>query len=202
MKTIGKVIAIVGAPRSGKSYLAKKLAHAISAKLFSEGEAEDFPERIKEDIAQNIRPLERVLWFRNKFVKDYLEAIKLKENGEIVVTDVFWASVFTYVPVLTEGFERDLCEQLLNIDVQSLPLPDKIIFLRNSIESTKEFIKLGGRDFDSNDSFISEVVVHNQKAHDGLFTQERFGDKLVIIDRENLDFSKDEDFESLLEKIK
>ncbi len=50
----GRIIAIVGAPRSGKSYLARRLATYFNAELFLEGEEGEFPSRIEEDIAKNI----------------------------------------------------------------------------------------------------------------------------------------------------
>lgn len=89
----GKIICVVGAPRTGKSFLVNKLSEYIQAKAFYEGEENDFPLRLQEDIAKNIRPMERILWFRNKLVDQYTQALALKAQGETVVSDVSYLDV-------------------------------------------------------------------------------------------------------------
>lgn len=53
--TPGKIIALVGAQRSGKTFLAKKLTEHFSANLFLEDNGDDFPEAIKEDIEKKYK---------------------------------------------------------------------------------------------------------------------------------------------------
>jgi deoxyadenosine/deoxycytidine kinase len=198
----GKIIAVVGAPRSGKSFLAKKLADHFKVNVFMEGEESDFPDRIKEDIQKNIRPLERILWFRNMLVQNFAKALEEKEKGKIVIADVFWMSVMAFIPVLTKGFERELCEETLRIDQETLPLPDLVIFLRNNVETTRKFIKAGGREFDNAEGYMDEQVIENQRVHDELFNEGSFKGKLLTINREKLDFDKEGDLGNLLSQIK
>lgn len=108
MRREGRIIAIVGAPRSGKSFLAKRLVEHYGGRAFFEGEEINFPARIKEDIAKNIRPLERVLWFRNKLVEKYRVALRHKQKGELVILDTFWISYQLFIDALVKGFERAL----------------------------------------------------------------------------------------------
>lgn len=200
-KEIGKIVAIVGAPRSGKSYLARKLAEHFQCRLFLEGEDLDFPARIKEDIKENIRPLERIIWFRNQQVKKICLAAKHRDQGEMVVVDTFWFSYQLYVDALTKGFERKIIKELADIDRKTMPWPDKIIFLDISEKNIRKFISLGGRDFDVSEEFIKHQVVPINKIHRELFGKKIFSDRVIKINRNNLDFNKSKDFNFLLKKI-
>lgn len=200
-KESGKIIAIVGAPRSGKSYLAKRLAEHYKCRLFLEGEDMDFPARIKEDIKENIRPLERILWFRNQQVKKFLLAVKHRNRGEMVIVDTFWFSYQLYINALTKGFERKIVQELADTDRKSMPWPDKIIFLDISEKNIRKFVSLGGRDFDNSEDFIQQQVIPINRMHRELFGKKLFADRVIKIDRNNLDFDKPKDFNFLLKKI-
>ncbi|MEK7463688.1 MAG: AAA family ATPase [Patescibacteria group bacterium] len=197
----GKIIAIVGAPRAGKSFLAKKLAQHYGAEVLLEGEEADFPPRLKEDIKENIRPLERMLWFRNKMVKDHMRAETLKKEGRIVVMDTFWMSLEPYIPILTEGFEREICQDIFEIDAQSLGLPDLVILLQNSPENTRNFLRFGKRDFDSGKIYSDEYIVLNQEMHNKAFSKDKIPGKLIVLDRTNIDFEKMADMQVILKEI-
>lgn len=200
-KEPGKIIAIVGAPRSGKSYLAKKLANHFDCRLFLEGEDLDFPARIKEDIKNNVRPLERIIWFRNQQVKKFCLAVKHRNQGETVIVDTFWFSYQLYIDALTKGFERKIARELADIDRKSMPWPDKIIFLDISEKNIRKFISLGGREFDNSENFIKQQVIPINRMHKELFSKKAFATRVIKIDRNNLDFNKSKDFNFLLKKI-
>ncbi len=199
--TQGKIIAVVGAPRAGKSFLVQKLAQYYGGEALLEGEEADFPARLKEDIKENIRPLERMLWFRNKMVKDYLKADAIRKEGGIAVVDTFWMSLEPYIPILTEGFERDICQDLFTIDTQLLSLPDVTILLQNSFENTKNFLKLGKRDFDSGLIYSEEYILSNQEMHRKTFSQEGLAKKAFVLQRDSLDFEKKSDLQIVLDRI-
>src|SRR5206468_3825923 len=117
-----------------------------NAKLFLEGEEVDFPERIKKDIAKNTRPLERILWFRNKLVSQYLEALKLRNNGETVVLDVFWLGPKLFIDVLLQdNFEKEVIHRVLDMDEQMLGMPDVVLHLKISEDKMRDFLRLGKR---------------------------------------------------------
>ncbi len=115
----GKIIAVVGSPRSGKSFLAKILADHYGADLFIE-DTNTFPARILEDLAKNIRPLERSLWFRNQLVHKYREAIKSKKNNRYAIFDNFWLSWQLYLDVLEINFEAELLRDIADFDREIL----------------------------------------------------------------------------------
>jgi deoxyadenosine/deoxycytidine kinase len=200
-KKKGKMIALVGASRSGKSFLAKKLAEHLKAEVFLEGEEGEFPARIEEDIKQNIRPLERILWFRNQLIKKHFKALELKAEGKTVVLDTFWMSVLPYVPVLTTGFEKELLEEVFDIDQKNLENPDLVILLQNNSENSRKFLQMGGRDFDSSENYLESYIIPGQHSHNKMFSQESYKGKLIVLDRSNLDFEKKEDLQNLLSKI-
>jgi deoxyadenosine/deoxycytidine kinase len=196
----GKIIAIVGAPRSGKSTLARKLAAHYNAKVFLEGEEGEFPKRIEEGIAQGVRQLERTLWFRTKLVKTYLEARKLKAAGHTVVLDVFWLSPQLYIDTLLEGFERELMWDVAKLDKDWLGYPDLTVFLKISEEGIREFIKLGGRSFDKSEQYLQEVILPVNQVHSQFFESSREV-PLLTVERDGLDFHTEKDVAELVRRI-
>ncbi len=196
----GKIIAVVGAPRSGKSFLVKKLAQHFKAETFLEGEEGEFPARIEEDIKNNIRPLERVLWFRTMLVERYLKAMELRDQGKIVILDVFWMSPQMFIDVLLEGFERDLMWQVGKQDQKLLGWPDLTVFLKVNEASIRKFIAIGGRDFDNSEEFIKNQALPVNQMHIDFFEKEN-AKNILAIERDSLDFEKEEDLKSIITKI-
>jgi len=197
----GKIIAVVGGPRSGKSFLVSRIAEYYKGIAILEGEESDFPPRIKEDIQENIRPLERIIWFRNKLVNEYLKAIKKKEEGHTVITDNFWISYQLYIDALANDFEGELINDIARIDRKTLLWPDVIILLTLSEEGVRDFIKRGGRQFDQTEEFIQKQALPVHKLHEDFFNRNEMQRNVLIIQRDELDFEKQEDLHSLIEKI-
>lgn len=197
----GKIIAIVGGPRSGKSFLVNLLAKHYGGVAILEGEEQDFPERIREDIQKNVRPLERIVWFRNKQVKEYLRAIELKNAGNIVITDTFWISYQLYIDALAKDFEGEVIHDIAFIDRQTLEWPDLTILLSLSEDGIRDFVKRGGREFDNNEDFIQTQALPVHKLHTDFFSMETVKDKVITIQRDNVDFEKGEDFNDLINFI-
>lgn len=200
MNKTGKIIAIVGGPRSGKSFLVRKLAERLDAQTIFEGEEGDFPVRIEEDIRENIRPLERVLWFRTMFVKKYLQAMRLKSEGRIVVLDSFWMTPHMFIDVLLEGFERDLAWDVAAADRTMLGWPDLTISLKVSEEGVRNFIRQGGRSFDQSEDVLVQQILPVTKMNDEFFSRETNG-RVLVVERDSLDFDREEDLESLISQI-
>jgi len=201
-KNTGKIIAVVGAPRSGKSFLAELIAKHYEGELFLEGEEADFPKRIKEDIEKNIRPLERIMWFRNKLVNEYLSALKYKKDGKIVVLDAFWFSYQLFIDVLTEGFENDIMHEVAQNDRKLLSYPDIIVFLSVNEETIRKFVTLGGRQFDKSDEYIINQALPVNKLHHEFFAKNKnIQGKIITVQRDEMDFARKEDFDKLINLI-
>lgn len=197
----GKVIAVVGGPRSGKSFLVNLLAKHYGVTAILEGEEQDFPERIREDIQQNIRPLERIVWFRNKLVKEYFQALEMKKQEQIVVIDNFWISYQLYIDALAKDFEGQIVHDIALIDRQTLEWPDLIVLLSLSEDGIRDFVKRGGRKFDNNEDFIRNQALPIHKLHNDFFSREDIKGRVILLQRDDLDFSRESDFNDLLEKI-
>lgn len=195
------IIAVVGAPRTGKSYLAKKIAAHLEAAFFLEEGASGYPERIVENLAQNIRPLERQLWFRTSCVEKHLAAQQCKQAGQHAVLDIFWLSTHLYTDVLFTGFEHELMTTLRKQDEQLLDYPDCIIYLTQSEEKTKEFVRLGGRSFDASDTFYHEVILPSHLAHETFFAEHANSLPCITLDRTDIDFDDETSFLALMEQV-
>lgn len=196
--TKGKIIAVVGSPRSGKSFLSKILADHYGADVFIE-DVNVFPARILEDLAKNIRPLERSLWFRNQLVRKYRDALVCKKEGKSAIVDNFWLSWQLYLDVLDIDFEAELLREIADFDREILGWPDVIIFLKVQESSIRKFIKLGGRDFDQMEEYITKQVLPVNKSHQDFFENNpSIPSKVIVLERDNMDFLRRDDLQNLI----
>ncbi|MFA6461722.1 MAG: deoxynucleoside kinase [Candidatus Woesearchaeota archaeon] len=196
---LGKIITIIGAPGSGKSFLARKLAPRLNAQLFLEGEVEDFPKEVLDKLGDYYCDLKLFIWFTNKLIKEMKEAQKLKETGKTVILDTFWMIDECYLEFVREDTERKEAMKILEENKKNLQLPDKIIMLKASEDKIVKQMKKRDRSFEN-----EEIVKKNlflAKEYERIFTKKKFGDRLIIIDREKLDFEKEEDLKEIIEKI-
>lgn len=196
----GKIIAVVGASASGKSFVVKKLKEYFNAESFLEGEAENLPKRIIDNFSEKTRNFETVIWFRNQRVMDFIEAEKLAKKGKNVILDTFWITNQLYIESMLKGFEKELAQQIGKIDNQIMPRPDLIIFLQIDEKNIREFIKQRGRDFDQDEEFIQRILKTN-KEHEDFFGKNRF-ENLITIRRDKMDFRNEKDFAELVKKIR
>lgn len=194
----GKIIAVVGSPRSGKSFLSKILADHYNADVFIE-DANVFPARILEDLAKNVRPLERSLWFRNQLVRKYREALVSKKEDRFAILDNFWLSWQLYLGVLDIDFEAELLREVADFDREILGWPDIIIFLKVRESSIRKFIKLGGRDFDQMEEYITKQVLPVNRSHQKFFENNTdIPSKVIVLERDDMDFLKQDDLKKLI----
>lgn len=194
------IIAVMGAPRTGKSYLAKKLAEHYSAQIFLE-EGEGYPERIQENLANNIRPLERQLWFRTQCARRHLEAKQLQAQGVSSILDIFWLSAHLYIQDMTDPFERELLYDVSTQDEVMLGYPDVIIYLKQSAEGIRDFVSRGGRAFDASERYYQEVILPSFHAHESYLAEHGHKMNLISLDRTGLDFKDRETFHSIVTQI-
>lgn len=196
----GKIIAITGGPRTGKSTLVKLLSKKLKATPFLEGEEKDFPVRIWEDIKTNSRLLELLVWFRNKGVKDYLEAIKIRESGGIAILDAFWATNDVYVDEwLSDQLEKEIMKDIVKIDYETLPWPDLVISLYSDKNKIREFSISGGREFELTEEFLNKQADLNN-AHEHYFRKLN-KPNVKFINRKDFDYFNTEQLNSFINDI-
>lgn len=197
----GKIIAVTGGPRTGKSTLVKLLAECLGGQAFLEGEESDFPPRVLEDIGQGIRSFELIIWFRNRAIKTYLEAVELKKNNGIAILDTFWLTNDIYIDEwITDPFEKEILKSVMSLDTRLLPWPDMIISLYANEEKIKEFAVAGGREFELSDEFLRKQIALND-AHQKYFNDLPIKNGLFI-DRSDFDYFNAKHLEDLLAQIK
>ncbi len=189
-----RIIAIVGTPGSGKSFLVQKLAEYYQAEAFLEGEEENFPKFILEYFKDTYSNLRIIKWFRNKLIKEIKEAQKAAQQGKMVILDTFWLSNECYLSIMGNNKERLEAAELCSQDRKNLPFPDLIIYLKASERLIRKFMEQRKR------SFENERAVHQaleiEKEHERIFTQKDFKN-LIIFPRESLDFNKKEDLSQI-----
>jgi deoxyadenosine/deoxycytidine kinase len=209
----GKIIALVGTSKCGKSFLTDKLAEHYGAVAIKEGDPSSFPQSIRDnlgfrgskeisDTERNLRNLETILWFRTERVKDYLGALSHKKDGRYVVMDTYWMTNQTYIPAMLTGFERELASEMARVDRETYTHPDATVllnvsdgYIRNRIEQDAG---RNGRSFEEQEEDIKIVCETGRQQKD--FFQEHV-DNFLCVDRDRLDFQKPEDFSNLLDQL-
>ena len=209
----GRIIAVVGTSKCGKSFLTGKLADHYKAAAIYEGDPSQFPERIQEnlslraskeisDIERNLRNLETILWFRTERIKDYKRALDMKEDGRYVVMDTFWMTNQTYIPAMLEGFERDLANEVARLDRLSYTHPDATVLLNVSDDYIKMRVKedagRNGRKYETTDDDI-RILCETGKEQKKFFKENT--QNFVCVDRDKLDFSDEKDFGFLISEL-
>ncbi len=106
------IIAIVGAPGSGKSFLVQKIAAHYQAKAFLEEEEDNLPPFILESFKETYCDLISFKWFRNKLIKDIKEAQKLAQQGKRVILDTFWLSNECYLNMMEDQKQQSAAAEL------------------------------------------------------------------------------------------
>jgi deoxyadenosine/deoxycytidine kinase len=166
MKKIGKIIAVVGAPASGKSTLVSSLAKIRKVRYFLEKE-EELPGYIKDNIKRNKNGLQTILFFHNRAVDNYIKSIKLKSEGKTVILDTFWLSNLFYLDtMLPNKNERELIKKFVKLIAKFFPMPDSILFLDVSDKILKERLEKRGRKFEKD--FLKSAIRISQ-AHRNYF---------------------------------
>lgn len=191
------IIAIIGGPGVGKSFLVDKLIKYFKAEAILEN-VEEIPEKVIENFKKDVGQMETIIWFRNKCIRDMEKALKLKSDGKVVVMDTYLISNELHITTMTSGFEQEILLEQAKSDRKHIPKPDIVIFLDASENKIRELTLKRGRDFDTNEKFIQRNL-SIQKAHQEYYNKNK--DSLIYVNRDNLDFEEEEDIKKLVEEI-
>ncbi|MBN1585311.1 deoxynucleoside kinase [Candidatus Uhrbacteria bacterium] len=186
-KQEGRIIAVVGSIGSGKSFLVRGLEGGYRIKAFYEGETGDFPDFLKDNLANGSNYLQTELYFLNQNIRHYVRAVSLKREGHDVVLDTYWMTIgFFLGSVLTDPNEFRLMTDMIASVSEMLPPPDDIVFLDASDRLLAERIARRGRSFEGN---VLPIAVDVSREHRKfLFGEERPQDsRLTVIDPESYD---------------
>lgn len=191
------IIAIIGSPGVGKTFLVEKLANYLEAETIIES-VNEIPERIIENLRKNIGQMETLIWFRNKCIEDIEKALELKKQGKIVVMDTYLISNELHITSMTSGFEQDILLDQAKFDRKYIPEPDIVVFIDASEEKIKELTYKRNRDFDTKEEFIQRNL-SIQRAHKDYYNENK--DSLIYINRDTLNFEKEEDIRKIVDRI-
>ncbi len=199
----GKVISLVGAPGTGKTFLAKKLEEHLNALVILEEGDDGFPEKIQRNLAKQEDLFETILWFRNKQVNDFLAAKKLASNATvpiIVETPYYQNQLFVELYV-KDSFKKQILFECGNLDFSMYGEPDVTLYLKSTRESVRSFLALreGERSWEDREwvEFISKMPPMVDQL------MKRVDHKNVLeFDRAKYDFAKKKHLEELLSILK
>lgn len=169
----------------GKSFLIKQLAAIECLPAFFEGEEGTIPKEILENIFSDDDSSMRYNWFINHYKKILSNAKKISDLGFDCYTD---CSELSARAILTAE----------NADINfALPKSDQIVLLTASKEKLQELIDLRDRNSEKN----KKTIIRALKIQDH-FIELAKNERVLIIDRSKLDFTKEENLKSILRKIR
>lgn len=194
-------IAIEGNIGSGKTSLAKLIAHDYNAKLIlEEFEDNSFLPKFYNDPDKYAFPLEM------SFLADRFQQLKNEVTPHdlfksFTIADYFIDKSIIFSRKTLKDDEFLLYSKLFDIIISTLPKPDLILYLYNTVDHVKRNIVKRGRDYEQNieTSYLAKI----QSGYFDYFKQLKKS-TIVIINTENLDFvNKKDDYlkvKSIIEK--
>jgi deoxyadenosine/deoxycytidine kinase len=178
----GKIIAVVGAPATGKSTLVRFLQKEYGFKTILEGEESDVPAFIKDNINQNKNGLQTIIWFHNRLVEQYSKALDTKRKGHTIVLDTFWLSNLFYIStMLKDKNEKNTVINMIKVTEKYFPYPDIIIYLKSDLKTIREWMSKRGRTFEKKLKIQVEII---HKEHEIFFGNKKIlkGAKIIKMD--------------------
>jgi len=190
------VISIDGSSGIGKSFLVKQLACLDCAPAFFEGEEGTIPNEIFESIFTKENPVRRFKWFIERYKKRLERARKI--SSELGINCYVEGSTMTAKAVLAHEDKKhydELKKIAYSIDYLE---PDKIIVLITNRGKYMEFFKVRGRITEQHKEAIDRTL-HLQDEFIRLAKKKK---NTIIIDRTDLDFTREKDLKFVMDKIK
>jgi deoxyadenosine/deoxycytidine kinase len=186
------VIALVGAPGTGKTYLAERIAASTDVTYIAEP---PLVERIVENFAAGVNDLESQLYFLEQGVKNIHQAHELAKEKPVLM-DTYWQSTLLYVAETLEPFARNVVTSFISHIEDKLPLPDKIIWLTAPSEHIIRQVKDRSREFEITDAYLSRII-DLEFAHRSHF----YDMDCITIDKSEYDFVDDNALDTLLRQL-
>ena len=183
-------IAIEGNIGSGKTSLAKLIAHEFNAKLILEQfEDNSFLPKFYNDPDKYAFPLEM------SFLADRFQQLKSEVTPHdlfksFTIADYFIDKSIIFSRKTLKDDEFLLYSKLFDIIIATLPKPDLIIYLYNSVDQLKQNIQKRGRDYEQ-----KIEASYLEKIQSGYFDYFKLikNTTVVILNTEHLDFVNNKD---------
>ena len=200
---LGKIIAIVGSPASGKTYLTKKLSNYYKFDVIFEEPTNGFPLQIISNLKNQINLFETMVWFRNLHINNYLSAISLTNKGKNVIIDTsFYQNQFYIDLFISNEFEKEMLNNMAGFDFKLINHPACTIYLKANIKNTKKFLmKRKNHNIWENKNWINFILQSIPLANQYMASIEDKIPNLITINRSETDFNNSKDFHNLIIKI-
>lgn len=188
------VISIVGTSGVGKSFLTKQLASLTSCPAFFEGEEGTISKKILKQVVSNSNPVERWKFFMKRYSENLSNARKISESGIDCFVDGGIITAYSILAYEDKKYRKEL-EEI--IDKYKHLESDIIILLVASEEYLKKAICSRNRTDEQNNVVLQRAMKIQKK-----FLRLAKKYNVVIIERTNLDFKKESDFQKIVKKIR
>lgn len=189
------VISIVGTSGVGKSFLVKQLASYDCSPAFFEGEEGTIPKEIFKDIFGKKEPLKRWKWFLNRYSTTMKRARKISDVGLNCYVDSEGHLVsYAILPTEPKDIQNKLEKLILPFKNMQ---PDKILVLSATKETLLKFFKARARSSEQR----GEAIKRAMKLQEELIRLAKKQKLTVVIERDDLDFSKEEDIKLVVDLL-
>jgi deoxyguanosine kinase len=199
MKSPAYYIAIEGVIGVGKSSLARLLADKLGARLVLE-RFEDNP--FLSDFYKDRKryAFQTQLFFLLSRYRQQLELVQPDLFHKNLITDYMFIKDKLFAYLNLDEKEIVLYDQLMNLLVKQVPVPDLVIYLQADTDRLMQNIKLRGRQYEKNmDRDYIEALNQIYNQYFFRYTQS----PLLIINTTDIDFvNRDEDLEELIGYIR
>jgi len=195
-------ISIIGTTGVGKSFLVKQLAALNCCPAFFEGEIGVFTPRIMKLLATRTNQYELNSWFIARFKRMILAANKISSlrTDQIHRIDCYVDASMLYALAIhraTGSSARVIQHILQNVHLQT----DKTVLIVMSPTGLRRMIKLRGRKIEQNKSYFDLCLRIQDELIAIANEQNKSGNKILIINRDKLDFTKNSDLKLISTKI-
>ena len=192
----GKVISMVGNPAAGKTFLAEKLATFLDAEILYENSNNKIPEEIKRNLKHQRNLFETIIHFRNVQLSNYLRAQSLVKTGKTVILDTPFYNYQLFIDhYVQDKFYRNVLYRMGELDFLTQESPDITIYIKTNPALVAEFLnrRYGNRDWEETEwtNFISKMPPKLDAYFQSIRNNLR---DVIVIERADFDFAKDEDF--------
>ena len=110
---MGGIIALVGCPTVGKSFLAEKLSKSLECEIINELPNNGLPYEIMDNLNKQKNLFETIIYFRNLQINNYRKALSEVSEEKYVVLDTPFYQNQLYVDLYVEDkFSRKILRKL------------------------------------------------------------------------------------------
>ncbi len=131
----------------------------------------------------------------DRYVKSFSKAIEISKLGFDCFVDGSPMTPYANIFLESQEYIPDLIKIVKKVDKFKI---DKIILLTINKEKLKEFISKRGR----KEEPVDETVERSLRLQEELIKLSKKQENVIIIERSNLDFTKEKDLKIVLDKIK